>query len=594
LSLASPAPAPAQDAMPSTRGLNFFVEDRNLQFVCETVMDAATFERARPILREMGEVAGGELDELAAQADKHPPTLRAFDEGGRRVDEIVFHPSYTAMEKIAFSRFGLAALSHRDGVLGWPGRVPQTVKYALSYLFAQSEFGLLCPVNMTDSAARMLEQYGSAELKAAWIPRLTTTEFSQLWQGTQWMTEKTGGSDVGAATTVARRDADGTWRLWGDKWFCSNANTDVALTLARPEGAPGGTRGLAMFLVPRRLPDGSRNGWIINRLKDKFGSRSMASGEVSYQGAVAHVVGELGRGFKQMMEMVNLSRLSNAMRAAGIMRRALLESLVHARGRAAFGGPLLALPLLRASLMEMLLDVEAAASVVLSSAAVFDRWNAGSAQDRKLFRIVTPIAKCWITARARLVTSEAMNVRGGNGYIEEWVNARLVRDAYLGSIWEGATPIVALDVQRAIVREQCQEALFTHVGARLRQVTEPAAKPWVDLVLQVIESLRRRLDGWASLTREELELEAKPAADVLYHLLAASLLLHEGQALRDRSGDFRKLLVGALYVQRWLASRDPSAPPFSGHDLRWLDAMITWTAIPPAALARPTPSVLGG
>jgi acyl-CoA dehydrogenase len=587
VSLTSPAPPPAQDAMPTTRGLNFYLEDRNLQFLCELVMDAATFERARPHLTAMGEVAGGELDELAALADKNPPTLRAFDQGGRRVDEVVFHPSYKAMERIAFSRFGLAALSHRDGVLGWPGRVPQTVKYALSYLFAQSEFGLLCPVNMTDSAARMLEHYGSPELKAAWIPRLTTTDFDQLLQGTQWMTERTGGSDVGAATTIARQDRDGTWRLWGDKWFCSNANTDLALTLARPEGAPAGTRGLGMFLVPKRLPDGSKNGWIINRLKDKFGSRSMASGEVSYQGAVAYVVGEVDAGFKQMMEMVNLSRLSNAMRAAGIMRRALLESLVHARGRAAFGGPLLALPLLRVSVLEMLLDVEAAASVVFSSAAIFDRWNRGSAEHRQLFRILTPIAKCWITARARTVTSEAMNVRGGNGYIEEWVNARLVRDAYLGSIWEGATPIVALDVQRAIVRERCHEPLFAAIGGQLQQVTEPAAKPWVDLVQESVESLKHRIDAWAPLSREEAELEAKPAADQLYHLLAASLLLHEGQVLRDRAEDFRKLLVGALYVQRWLLPRDPSAPAFSARDLGWLEAIVAWSPIPPSALGRP-------
>jgi acyl-CoA dehydrogenase len=574
----------AQDGMPTTRGMNFFLEDRNLQFLCETVMGAATFALARPHLVDMGEVAGGELDELAALADKNPPVLRAFDQAGHRVDDVVFHPAYRAMEKLAFSRFGLAALSHRDGVLGWPGRVPQTVKYALSYLFAQSEFGLLCPVNMTDSTARMLKHYASDELKAAWVPRLTTTDFAELLQGTQWMTEKTGGSDVGAATTAARRGADGLWRLWGDKWFCSNANADIALTLARPEGAPAGTRGLGMFLVPKYLPDGTKNDWVINRLKDKFGSRSMASGEVTYQGAVAYVVGDVGRGFKQMMEMVNLSRLSNAMRAAGIMRRALLESIAHASGRAAFGGPLIALPLLRANLMEMLLDVEAAASVVFNAAAVFDRWDGGSAEDRKLLRIWTPIAKCWTTARARAVASEAMNVRGGNGYIEEWVNSRLVRDAYLGAIWEGATPIVALDVQRAIMREQCHEPLFAYIGSRLEAVTEPAAKPWVDVAVQAVESLKRRIDGWAALSHEEQELEAKPAADLLYHLLAASLLLGEGQALRDSGQDFRKLLVGALYVQRWLMPRELHAPPFGARDLSWLDALIAWTPVPRTAL----------
>ena len=179
---------------------------------------------------------------------------------------------------------------------------------------AQAEFGLLCPVNVTDSTSRMLRHYASDALKAAYLDRLTTPDFDALWQGTQWMTERTGGSDVGACTTVARRDADGTWRLWGDKWFCSNASADVALTLARPESAHAGTRGLAMFLVPRRLPDGARNAWTINRLKDKLGSRSMATGEVTYAGAVAYLVGDPGRGFAQMIEMVNVSRLSNALR----------------------------------------------------------------------------------------------------------------------------------------------------------------------------------------------------------------------------------------------------------------------------------------
>ena len=303
-------------------------------------------------------------------ADRNPPVLRAWDEGGRRVDEIVRHPAYRRMEEIAFSRFGLAAMAHRPGVLGWPGRAPQVFKYALSYLFAQAEFGLLCPVNMTDSCARMLGAFGSEELKARYLPHLTSTEPDTLWQGTQWMTERTGGSDVGASTTVARRGPDGQWRLWGDKWFTSVANAELALTLARPEGAPDGTRGLAMFLVPRRLPDGSKNAWTINRLKDKLGSRSMATGEVTYAGAVGYVVGELDSGFKQMMEMVNGSRLSNAMRAAGIMRRALLESLVHARQRVAFGRPLVDLPLLRSNLLGMLLDAEAAASVILNGAAL--------------------------------------------------------------------------------------------------------------------------------------------------------------------------------------------------------------------------------
>lgn len=578
------AAAAAPDAMPTTRGLNFYLADPNLELVCSTVMAPDDLERARPHLVELGAVAGGELDALAAEADRNPPALRAWDAAGRRVDEVVRHPAYTAMERLAFSRFGLAAMSHRPGVLGWPGRVPHVVKYALSYLFAQSEFGLLCPVSLTDSTARMLRHYGSEALQAAYLPRLTATDFDALWQGTQWMTERTGGSDVGASTTVARRGTDGTWRLWGDKWFCSNANADVALTLARPEGAASGTRGLAMFLVSKHLPDGSKNAWTVNRLKDKLGSRSMATGEVTYDGAFAHVVGDPARGFAQMMEMVNVSRLSNAMRAAGIMRRSVLEAVTHARARAAFGRPLADLPLLRQNLVEMLLDAEAAASVVLNAAAVLDRWDAGSADARRLFRILTPLAKYWITARARVVTGEAMNVRGGNGYIEEWVNPRLLRDAYLGAIWEGATNVVALDVQRAILRDGGLAALAELVRARLDSVTDPLAKPGVDTVRGALADVARRVEAWPGLDMAERELEARPVADVLYQVVACSLLFAEGQALRDRRQDHRKLLVAALYQRRWLRPLPPSAPVFAARMLAWLPALVDWTPIPAVAL----------
>ena len=576
---------PAAEAMPTTRGLNFYLADANLQFVCSTVMDPDTLERARRHLIDMGAVAGNELDDLAVEADRNPPQLRAFDACGRRIDEIVRHPAYVAMERLAFARFGLAAMSHRAGVLGWPSPVPHVVKYALSYVFAQSEFGLLCPVSVTDSTSRMLRLYGSDELRARYLAKLTTTEFEQLWQGTQWMTERTGGSDVGASATVARCDADGTWRLWGDKWFCSNANADVALTLARPEGAPAGTKGLGMFLVPKFLPDGTKNAWILNRLKDKLGSRSMATAEVTYAGAVGYVVGDLTKGFRQMMEMVNVSRLSNAMRAAGIMRRCLLESLVHARGRAAFGRALIDLPLLRANLLDLLLDSEAAASVVLNAAAALDRWDVGGAADRKLFRVMTPLAKYWITARARVVAGEAMNVRGGNGYVEEWVNPRLLRDSHLGAIWEGTANVVALDVQRALTREDGESALFGLITQRLDGVSEPLAHAWIDATRAAMRASAEAIGAWAALPGAERELGARPVADALYHVLAAALLLAEGQILRDRSGDFRKFAVAALYIRKWLRPAALGQPVFSVQHLQWLEALADGTPLPAAAAA---------
>ena len=463
--------------------------------------------------------------------------------------------------------------------------MPSVVKYALSYVFAQSEFGLLCPVSVTDSTSRMLRVYGSDELKARYLPKLTTTDFDDLWQGTQWMTEKTGGSDVGTSQTLARREADGTWRLWGDKWFCSNANADLALTLARPEGAPPGTKGLSMFLVPKYLPDGTKNAWTINRLKDKLGSRSMATAEVTYAGAVGYVVGDLTKGFKQMMEMVNVSRLSNAMRAAGIMRRCLLESLVHTRQRAAFGRALIELPLLRANVLEMLLDTEAAVSVVLTTGATLDRWDNGAADERNLFRVLTPLAKYWITARARAVAGEAMNVRGGNGYIEEWVNPRLLRDSHLGAIWEGASNVVALDVQRALLRDDGESALVGLISDRLATISEPLARPWVDSIRGTLGDVQKVIAAWPSRSVAERELSARPVADLLYHLLAAALLLAEGQVLHDRSGDFRKFLVGCLYVRRWLRPTPIGEPVFVPGQLDWLEALADWRPVPANALA---------
>ena len=575
---------PAQDGMPTTRGTNLFRADPNLAFVCESVMAPDVFERARPELDAMGAVAGGELDALAADADRNPPTLRAFDASGRRADEVVFHPAYREMERLAFCRFGLAAMSHREGVLGWPTRVPHVVKYALSYLFAQAEFGILCPVSVTDSTSRMLRWFGSDELKARYLPGLTSTEPAALRQGTQWMTERTGGSDVGASTTRAERGADGTWRLHGEKWFCSNANADMAITLARPEGAPDGTRGLGMFLVPRLLPDGARNAWTINRLKDKLGSRSMATGEVTFAGAVAYPVGDLAHGFKQMMQMVNVSRLSNAMRAAGIMRRCVLESVVHARGRAAFGKALVDLPLMRATLMEMLLDAEAAVSVVLHAAAALDRADAGGEDDRALVRVLTPLAKCWITYRARAVAGDAMSVRGGNGYIEEWPNGRLLRDAHLGAIWEGTSSVVALDVQRAILKDGGLDALARYAEERLATVRAPAAEPAIRQVRVAFDDLRRRADGWTALDDAARELDARPFAEQLYHAFAASLLLAEGQRLSAARGSARKLLAAALYTGRWLRPAG-GGPVFSSAALGWLDPLIDWTDVPERALA---------
>src|ERR1700719_3923425 len=349
------------------------------------------------------------------------------------------------MEAIACGDFQFHAMSHRGGALGMDRPLPAVAKYALQYLFVQAEFGLMCPISVTETAIHLVRKFASAELKDYLLPKMLSGDLATMWKGTQFMTERSGGSDVGAIETIARCE-DGVWRLHGDKWFCSHADADVALLLARPEGAPGGTAGLALFALPRRLKDGRRNAYRIVRLKDKLGTRSMASGEIRLEGAVAYLVGDAGRGLKQMMEQVNLSRLSHGVRAAAMMRRCVNEAMVCARSRKAFGKTIIEYPLLRRQLLKIAVPVEQSLSMFLFAASAMDRANAGSKEAESILRILTPLLKFRACRDNIPVATGAMEVRGGNGYIEEWVNARLIRDAQVGLLWGGTSNINALDV----------------------------------------------------------------------------------------------------------------------------------------------------
>ncbi len=572
-------PAAAYGAMPEAVGLNFSDEDRNLHAVLRLRLGAEHHERAAAILHEAGAVAGGELDRLARDAERHPPRLEQYAPSGARIDEIVYHPAYSAMERITFGRFALAAMSHRP-VLGFPAPAPHTFKYALSYVLVQSEFGLFCPVNMTDSLARVLRLFGDERQQALYVSRLTETDPARLYQGAMFLTERAGGSDVGASETVARRTPQG-WALSGDKWFCSNVSADLMLTLARPQGAPLGTKGLGLFLVPRVM-DGRRNGYLINRLKDKLGTRDMASGEVTFDGALAEQVGDLERGFVQMMVMVNSSRLSNAMRAAAMTRRGYLEALVSARGRMAFGRPLAELPLMRETLTELLLDTEAALSVVLHAGQVYDRADSGDSAAKALLRILTPLAKFSLCKRARWSTGEALEARGGNGYIEEWVNARLLRDAHLGSVWEGTSNIIALDVLRAFERDGADAVLFADLDERLAALAGPHARRAGALLSRAVARARRTVEQVKAADNPEREAAMWRLAERLARLWTASTLLEEAEA--ESGTSYRKLVVACEYLRRrvllpegevWLGPR----PAATG----WFDAVTDSTPVPAAA-----------
>jgi alkylation response protein AidB-like acyl-CoA dehydrogenase len=552
-----------------SRGLDFYGSDRSLQGLLQLYLPPAELAHLTPYLARLGRLVGDRLDDLAREADLTPPRLEQRNRLGEDRQRIVKAPAYVAMEQLAFGEFALSALAHRPA-LGWAKPLSPASKYALTYLFAQSEFGLLCPVNMTDSLTRTISRYADEALLERYLPGLLAEDAGEMLQGAMFMTERLAGSDVGAIQTRAVRATahwGDHWLLTGDKWFCSNVDADLALVMARPEGAPKGTAGLGLFLMPRRLPTGEPNRYRIVRLKEKLGTRAMASGEIVLEGAAAWLVGEPKQGFKQMTEMVNQSRLSNGVRSSGMMRRAVHEALTVALGREAFGRRLIELPLVRRQLIKMILPAEAALSVVFFAAQCLERADAGDAGAATLRRILTPLIKLRACRDARKVAGDAMEMRGGNGYIEEWIEPRLLREAHLGSIWEGTSNIIALDVVRTAGKSGAHRVL----GERLAAMIAAAGG---DLAGALRERLKAALDLLERAGREGGDQRAaREAAKGLYYATAAALLLMEAAQL----GDPIRTDLARLLLAHKLCARDPlagSSPQDDAAGDRVIDALV--------------------
>ncbi|MEU1401083.1 acyl-CoA dehydrogenase family protein [Streptomyces sp. NPDC005728] len=441
---------------PPLAGYDLFTADRALVEAVERHTGPDVLEEVRRELSLLGRAAGSaQVQEWGVQANEHPPRLRTHDRYGRRIDEVDFHPSWHRL-----LGKGVGA-----GLTGAWTRPAGHVRRAAGFLvWTQVEAGNCCPLSMTHAAVPALR--ADPGLAAEWEPRLTSTiydrELRPAAQKTSalfgmGMTEKQGGSDVRANTTEARPLAEaGTYTLTGHKWFCSAPMSDGFLVLAQ---APGG---LTCFLVPRVLEDGTRNVFLIQRLKDKLGNRSNASAEVEFAGTWARRVGEEGRGVRTIIEMVAATRLDCALGSAGLMRQAVAQAVHHCTYREAFGGRLADKPLMRNVLADLALESEAATALALRLAAAYDD---GGEQERAFLRLAVPAAKYWITKRCAPVAVEAAECLGGNGYVEESGLPRLVRESPLNSVWEGAGNVQALDVLRALQREPgALDACLTEIG----------------------------------------------------------------------------------------------------------------------------------
>ncbi len=421
---------------------------------------------AEPDLRRLGALAGGEeAQEWAEQANRYEPELRTHDRYGNRIDEVEFHPSWHHLMRTAVAE-GLAGAPWADDRPG-----AHVARIAGALVWGHTDAGHGCPTSMTYAAVPALR--AQPDLAAVYEPLLTSRVYEPglrppagkrgLLAG-MGMTEKQGGSDVRTNTTTATPTAEpGVYTLRGHKWFTSAPMCDVFLVLAQ---APGG---LSCFLVPRVLPDGSRNTFRIQRLKDKLGNRSNASSEPEFDNTVAWLVGPEGRGVKTIIEMVNCTRLDCVMMSAALMRRTLVEAGHHVRHRVAFGAPLIDQPLMRNVLADLALESEAATTLTLRLAGAADRAVRadGDRESEAAFRrIATAVGKFWVTKRGPAFTAEALECLGGNGYVEDSGMPRHYREAPLLSIWEGSGNVNALDVLRALSREPATaEALFAELDA---------------------------------------------------------------------------------------------------------------------------------
>ncbi|HWG23434.1 acyl-CoA dehydrogenase family protein [Actinospica sp.] len=459
-------------------------------------------------LHRIGELAGTEeVQRWADEANRHEPELRTHDRYGNRIDEVWFHPSYHALMDVAV----------REGLAGapWVQHKPGThVARAAGFMVWSSvEQGHGCPISMTYAVVPALR--ANRELAADYEPLLTSRVYDPglraplgkrgLLAG-MGMTEKQGGSDVRTNTTTATPRPDGTWRLRGHKWFTSAPMNDVFLVLAQ---APGG---LSCFFVPRVLPDGTRNTFMIQRLKDKLGNRSNASGEPEFDGTVAWLVGDEGRGVRTIIEMVTMTRLDCILGAASGTRTALNLAAHHVRYRSAFGSRLIDKALMRNVVADLALESEGATTLALRVAGAADRAMRGDEGERALLRLATAVGKYWVCKRQPTAVAEALECLGGNGYDEASGMPRLYREAPLNGIWEGSGNVNALDVLRALTREPEALAAFR---------AEVAAAAGADARL---DAAWRRLDAELVLT-EDAELRARRLVERMALVLQGSLLV---------------------------------------------------------------------
>jgi alkylation response protein AidB-like acyl-CoA dehydrogenase len=504
---------------------NQYLDDRVLRSYLRWRLPPTVLAELEPVFVRLGERAATDIFALGEAAEAEPPRLVTYDPWGRRVDRIEVPEAWRALERISAEE-GLVAVGY-ERAHGALSRVDQFVRL---HLFSPSSATYSCPLAMSDGAARAIELHGDEALRATALRHLTSRDPAEFWTSGQWMTERTGGSDVGGMSTVARRD-DGCFRLYGTKWFTSATTSQMAMTLARVEGAPAGSRGLSLFYVELRDADGRLRDIRINRLKDKLGTRALPTAELTLDGTPARLVGGEGEGVRRIATILNITRIYNAMASAAGMRRAVALARDYATRRAAFGRVLAAHPAHVETLAAMEVECAAALHLVFHAVELLGREECGeaSAAERALLRLLTPVAKLYTAKQAVAVASEALEAFGGAGYIEDTGLPRLLRDAQVLPIWEGTTNVLSLDVLRAIEKEDALAPFREALERRLAAVRAAPLAPAVERARRALEGITRYAEEMAGRGRDALEAGARGFAFALARTYAAGLLLDHAE-----------------------------------------------------------------
>ncbi|SCL55424.1 acyl-CoA dehydrogenase family protein [Micromonospora eburnea] len=491
-----------------------YTGDPLLRSWLERHLGPAGHAAAKGRLADLAVDVTGPLRAAHADAEAHPPALVRYDPWGARVDRIDTSAGWQA-QRAAAARHAVVALPYLPDARATWGASARVVQHALLHLYAPESATFSCPVAMADGAAALLSlPEVDAAVRDAWLPRLTATDPDTAIVSGQWMTESQGGSDLSRSSTVGRPAADGSWRLSGEKWFCSAADSAVAVALARPDGAGRGSRVLAPFLVPRYAADSPlagatvaadapAPGVTVHRLKDKLGTWALPTAEIGLRDAYALPLGDPAvPGLVRTMTLVVVTRVHNASAAASGMRRGLAYARAYAQARQVAGGRLADSPLHRATLGALAVDAAGAFVLAGHAFALLGRVEVGGDPDAAAeLRVVAPLAKLATGRLAVASASEYVEAFGGAGYVEDAGVPRLLRDAQVLPIWEGTTNVLALDVLRAVAREDAGVPLLRRLAAAV-DLARPLSPALADTLATATDELRDRLG----------EVAAAPAA----------------------------------------------------------------------------------